>query len=88
MSYSWSNDPTKSAIHATASRQASDRGKQPINVFRCSVHARLNTQIALLKAFFQTARAAKGRHSAANVVDAPRQHFFCAVAKLLDAGVV
>jgi hypothetical protein len=32
MSYSWSNDPTKSAIHATASRQASERGKQPINV--------------------------------------------------------
>src|SRR6266852_4065523 len=39
MSYSWSNDPTKSAIHSTASRQASERGKQPINVFRCSVHA-------------------------------------------------
>jgi len=34
MSCSWSNDPTKSAIHATASRQASERGKQPINVFR------------------------------------------------------
>jgi hypothetical protein len=42
MSYSWSNDPTKSAIHATASRQASERGKQPINVFRCSVHAMAN----------------------------------------------
>jgi hypothetical protein len=36
------NDPTKSAIHATASRQASERGKQPINVFRCSVHVTAN----------------------------------------------
>jgi hypothetical protein len=47
MPYSWSNDPTKSAIHATASRQASERGKQPINVFRCSVHSTANGFISL-----------------------------------------
>jgi hypothetical protein len=45
MPYSWSNDPTKSAIRAAASRQASDRGKQPINVFRCSVRAMANARI-------------------------------------------
>jgi hypothetical protein len=46
MSYSWSNDPTKSAIHGIASRQAGERGKQPINVFRCSVHVTANGRIS------------------------------------------
>jgi hypothetical protein len=42
MSYSWSNDPTKSAIHGIVSRQASERGKRAINVFRCSIHVTAN----------------------------------------------
>ena len=46
MSYSWSNDPTKSAFHGIASRQAGERGKQPINVFRCSVHVTANGRIS------------------------------------------